>query len=386
MNPSLAARQFSSDYVLLDRLDSYSAAVPLPRPPLWFILPLLGLLDAAVTVAFVSSGGIGGYKKSRKAGFAKDELALVAWGLLRAAVVTGACSSTRIREVGWVIVGSGLISALAGLAQLNLLIQNRHWAESIPASSVLFALSHLAFGVLHWLAFVTIVGVSKERNPFGLGLGTSRRSGGYEERVANVAFRRERQEESFFNNEDPLADTTTPNRNARKYSGRRSRGASASWENGLASTRHANEASMLSDEEDGEHGQDGTYEDEEDDDDLPIDRAFPRYADEDHEPDTDSLSDGSADRTPRGESSSEDDPDDIIDIIPSPSTSRRRVVSASHSYRSLRLRNSVHRSLAESPEEDPERGEELAFGRQQDRPSGPPLSRTYGTFRSLAGI
>lgn len=102
-------RQVPSDYVLLKRVDSSYKTVPLPRPRYWFALPLLGLLDAAVTVIFVSRGGIGRSAAS-KAGFAKDEIALLAWALLRAVTVLGACSSTRVREVGWLIVGGALVS------------------------------------------------------------------------------------------------------------------------------------------------------------------------------------------------------------------------------------------------------------------------------------
>lgn len=77
------------------------------------------------------------------------------------------------------------------------------------------------------------------------------------------------------------------------------------------------------------------------------------------------------------ETESESDPDDIIDIIPSPSVARHRTISHSQSFRSVRSRQSfVHQD-----DEEANGGAELDGSSQQIRPlSG------YGTFRSLAGI
>lgn len=311
------------------------------------------------------------------------------------------------------------ISALAGLAQINLLTQNRGWNNTIPASSVLFALSHLVFGVLHWLAFVVVVGVSKERNPFGLGLkntGMREGAGGYGEVTANVEFRHHGEEEGEFEQDDdgvyaeaqsvgrwqrPVKHSKTP-----RGKGRRAQGVSATWDDELAARRMANEASMLSD---------GSGEDE--DDDMPIDRAFPRYPchrseDEDS---TSGQGDGAGsqgsvtgedgdddDDDDYADTDSDEDPNDIIDIIPSPSTSRYRAISTSQSFRSLRSRHSIYNVLAGSPEEeegqehDAERGQGGPHNltalsgrrraRSQNSPDQRPLSKGYGTFRSLAGI
>lgn len=150
------------------------------------------------------------------------------------------------------------------------------------------------------------------------------------------------------------------------------------WENRLRRKRNALEESFASDEElDGITEEEDDLEDEssEDEDDVPIDATLLDYDEDqngDHEEqDTDNFV-GSPPRL-----------NDIIDIIPSPSTAtgtRHRTVSQS---KSLRSRRSFYAraSTGNSPED--------GLGNHNQLSSEPsPISPMsgYGTFRSLAGI
>lgn len=86
------------DYVVLRRVDCSTEDVNLPRPHFWFILLFLATLDGAFSVL----AGI--YTIN-----SKDEWALMACGLLRAFIVLTACSSVRVREIGWIILGTALV-------------------------------------------------------------------------------------------------------------------------------------------------------------------------------------------------------------------------------------------------------------------------------------
>lgn len=79
---------------------------------------------------------------------------------------------------------------------------------------------------------------------------------------------------------------------------------------------------------------------------------------------------------------SDTDPDDIIDIIPSPSVARHRKISQSRSFRSvssLRARRAA--AFADAGDED-----EQAHGLSTSELSPLASSKQYGTFRSLGGI
>ena len=78
--------------------------VSLSRPRRWWILPILGILDLSCSINAITLYAHGGDQK--------DEwwTLLVAWNLVRASVVIVACSTVRIRQVGWIIVGSALVS------------------------------------------------------------------------------------------------------------------------------------------------------------------------------------------------------------------------------------------------------------------------------------
>lgn len=95
----LLQRTPTSDYLVLSRVDSYNQDIQLPRPRLWYILPLFGLLDAAYTISSAATFGVKG----------KNEILMVVLGLSRAVVITGLTCHRRIREIGWVIVGCALV-------------------------------------------------------------------------------------------------------------------------------------------------------------------------------------------------------------------------------------------------------------------------------------
>lgn len=146
------------------------------------------------------------------------------------------------------------------------------------------------------------------------------------------------------------------------------------WENRLRKKRNALEESFLSDEELDGITEEEDLEDEfsEDEDDIPIDATMLDYdEDEEEEEIADHEYAGSPPRV-----------NNIIDIIPSPSTAtgtRHRTISTS---RSLRSRRSFYAraSQGNSPED--------GLGRDQLTAEPSPITPTtgYGTFRSLAGI
>lgn len=263
---------------------------------------------------------------------------------------------------------SSQVSALAALAELNLIIQRKAFTSTIPATLALYCFSHVFFGLLHWIAFAAIVGISRDRNPYGLGLqSVRRRPGAWKENMANIEVRRAsmlRAAEEFEDDEDRIAG----------HEG------DEEWENRLRNKRNALEESFLSDE-----GVDGITDDEDgyddqssdDEDDLPIDATLLDYGeDEDHD-----EADGAADEAYMG---SPPRANDIIDIIPSPSTAtgnRHRTISMS---KSLRSRRSFYARASQgtSPEDGIlPRGQHLS-----SEPSPITPNTGYGTFRSLAGI
>lgn len=99
---SRSTRRISSDYLVLRRVDSYADELTLPRPRLWFLLCLFGVLDAACTATYALHHVI----------HTKEQAGLVAWGSLRAFLVSAAASSVRIRQAGWIFVGSALVRIL----------------------------------------------------------------------------------------------------------------------------------------------------------------------------------------------------------------------------------------------------------------------------------
>lgn len=123
------------------------------------------------------------------------------------------------------------------------------------------------------------------------------------------------------------------------------------WDEEVHARRRANEASFLSEEDEEAISSD--------DDDYPIDER--EHRDEEDDDDASGSEDGG------------NHTNNIIDIIPSPSTTRHRTISQSHSHRSVRYRRSFYRAGNNgSPEE------------AQLSPTAP--TSGYGTFGNLAGI
>lgn len=265
---------------------------------------------------------------------------------------------------------SSQISALAALAELNLIIQRKAFTSTIPATLALYCFSHVFFGLLHWIAFATIVGISRDRNPYGLGVqSVRRRPGAWRENMANIQVRRASmlraaEEEEYEDDEDGIAG----------------REGDEEWENRLRNKRNALEESFLSDEEmDGITEDEDGYDDQssDDEDDVPIDATLLDYGeDEDHD-----EADGPADEAYMG---SPPRANDIIDIIPSPSTvtgNRHRTISMS---KSLRSRRSFYARASQGT--SPEEGVLPSGQHLSSEPSPITPNTGYGTFRSLAGI
>lgn len=273
-------------------------------------------------------------------------------------------------------MASEQISALIALADINLVIQNRPWISG-PVACILaaYCLSHLFFGLTHWLAFAAVVGITAERNPYGLGLRTasarqtsmrrsaSRRHGGpWKERVANVNV----QQETVHDEPEEL-DAEEGN--------------ASGWAECLHQRQQMNDQSFAINGEDGSGSSEA--DDLHSDDDYPIDarRSYSRQIDSEDEPDESELvrRDQHSPESDDHQDSSDDDPNDIIDIIPSPSGApRRRAISQS---KSLRSRKSFFRSNSGSPDE-----QLLSDGSPTAPREGQGRLNEYGTFRSLAGI
>jgi hypothetical protein len=100
--PSVAPlRHRSSDYLVLDRVGSWHQEISLPRPRFWFLLAIFALLDGSWTLLFAIKNG---------RDESKEEIALMCWAGVRALAILLASISVRIRETGWLFVGSALVS------------------------------------------------------------------------------------------------------------------------------------------------------------------------------------------------------------------------------------------------------------------------------------
>lgn len=260
------------------------------------------------------------------------------------------------------------ISALAALAELNLITQRQAWTSTMPATLALYCFSHVFFGLLHWLSFAAIVGLTRDRNPYGLGLqSVRRRPGPWRGGIANVHVSRGTFSEHDEDNEDVHG---------------RHDGASDGWQRRLRRNRQVNEQSFPSDNDEGEEEETDSYdehheESSDNEDDIPIDATMIEYTDEEYDGNPEGGGEDHYYHEPESPRRQE-----LIDIIPSPSTAtaaRRRTVSQS---RSLRSRRSfyAHGSQANSPEAA------LSPHMLSSEPSPLQVSSGYGTFRSLAGI
>lgn len=259
------------------------------------------------------------------------------------------------------------ISALAALAELNLIIQRKAFTSTVPATLALYCFSHLFFGLLHWLAFAAIVGISRDRNPYGLGLqSVRRRPGPWREGVANIQVRRA----------SMMRDLSEGRYHAEgQYDTQDASEGDEDWDNRLRRKRNALEESFRSDEDDDKIHSDDEDETSEDEDDVPIDATLLDYDEDEDEGELAQEHHGYIGSPPRM--------NDVIDIIPSPSTAtgtRHRTISQS---KSLRSRRSFYARI--SQDNSPEDG--LGSPNQLSSDLSPisPMSG-YGTFRSLAGI
>lgn len=221
------------------------------------------------------------------------------------------------------------MSSVAALAELNFIVQNRIWTTRLPFASIAYCVSQPLFGMVHWLAFAAVVGVSRDRNPYGLGLKNARQPV-WREGITNVE----------CNPGELLSDSETNEGSQSDDEGTRTSGRRSQW--------RMNDNSSGSDE--GDEG------------DFPIDERDDMVLDGGNEGDGE-------------ENGSVHNLNDIIDIVPSPSTARHRTLSQSHSHRSfIRSRRSFYRASSSSPE-DPN----LSPVTDSHKPG-------YGTFRSLGGI
>lgn len=187
--------------------------------------------------------------------------------------------------------------------------------------------------------------MTTDRNPYGLGLNSvKKRRGAWREGIANVEYTRTGLHEDDVDRYGHIEDESE-------------------WQNSIARRQRVNEEGFTSEEVDSS----------EDEGDMPIDATLQDSPDGDV--DEEAEDDETEDQVSQASSH---DPNDIIDIIPSPSTAvghRQRTISQS---RSLRSRKSFY--ARQSQEHSPEDG--LLSSNTTALPTG----GKYGTFRSLAGI
>ncbi|POY76759.1 hypothetical protein BMF94_0008 [Rhodotorula taiwanensis] len=138
----------------------------LPRPRCWPLLSIAALTDSIVTFALALRVPIETLPKSA-----------VVINLARSVVVGTVVVSPRIREFGPVILAQLAVSALVLLFRLNELVQTNavfagpsvglqeDHARKLLNPTTEWYLSSFLFSCLHWLLFVTFVGVRRTRNP-----------------------------------------------------------------------------------------------------------------------------------------------------------------------------------------------------------------------------
>lgn len=169
---------------------SLHRSYPLPRPPLWIALPIIGSLDA---VAVISIGILAPVVRSNAA---PSELLLVVVGALRACVVGCVGSARAVRSLGWAVALVGTLSLLAFFSRLNALVLS---SEHVGLATIGLLTTAAVCPLIEWTLFVVVVGVSQRRNPFAgprLGLGNNF-FGGWAEQEVDVNRVRELGESEF---------------------------------------------------------------------------------------------------------------------------------------------------------------------------------------------
>ncbi|GAA93926.1 uncharacterized protein L969DRAFT_168228 [Mixia osmundae IAM 14324] len=290
----------------------------LARPRAWYCLPLLATIDLV-------------YTTTTTALLLEQDLVrpapmwlLPAWGLIRCCGILFATSTSHIRNMSWIIAALSMGTALVFLFELNMLVQDRiylfpgHTADGtdsakMPPALTVYLLSQLGFAVLHWVAFVMVVGVRPRTTV-----------------LSKVSYRELDADESEV--EVECDERGTPRMPVRKRLWRKLRG--SVWEDRFVRVDYGTIQALPEAEEIT----------------VDIDHAFDRGDEEAR------LSDGQEEAIDVYDAeglSSDDDPDDIIDLPPrrchslsiTSRPSEAMFASASPSWRSLRARPSSRIAL-----------------------------------------
>lgn len=150
----------------------------LPYRKAYYAVPALALLDTGVAVAFaVHCARL----------HPEGVLPLVVWHFVRPVIIAQCGLSWRIREKGLITLlvsgvchpffhtadnsnGPKQATLLMSLWYTNAMVQRfRIYPRSSHHMFPLLLLSHLVFGIAHWLLFIGLIGVRRDVNPFGLG-------------------------------------------------------------------------------------------------------------------------------------------------------------------------------------------------------------------------
>jgi hypothetical protein len=167
--PPAPLRRSSSDYLLLTSTHANEADLIIPRPRAFAALPAMAALDLASSIVFTVLVPV---HKVQGCAY------LLALAYIRGLAVLQTGWSSRIRQRGWLVALGSLATLFAILYDSNALVQR--FGSLDPSLQrrpspvfVALLLTQLALALLHWLVFVVVVGVSKKRNPFGLGFNSS---------------------------------------------------------------------------------------------------------------------------------------------------------------------------------------------------------------------
>jgi len=153
-SPPLAS---SSSYILLNPSSSLGPIFDLPRPRCWPILFALASID----LLFTSIGAV-------RLGFPGNENAVIGSGFVRSITIGWVTSSNLVRQRAFVVAFASALTLLVALWRFNELVQTSTFSSNSNSPIIQVLIMQVTFACLHWIGFVTLVGVTTDRNPWGL--------------------------------------------------------------------------------------------------------------------------------------------------------------------------------------------------------------------------
>ncbi|CAG8602172.1 4884_t:CDS:2 [Paraglomus occultum] len=158
----------------------------LPRPEWIGLLYVLAFLDVAAVSACTAALVLARSHPSEPWKWQNGSWDLFALGELRALIVIIVASSTRIRNLGWIVGGICGVSTLYAIFKFNLLLQSKRETHGLQCAILI---STLVFSQLHWITYAILTADTRRRDRLlklsGIDFEEERRDN--EERIAEIS-------------------------------------------------------------------------------------------------------------------------------------------------------------------------------------------------------